>query len=145
MLVSNIEIEIKDNEIKSIIKEAGSMMLQSPSEVQNKTGLANFVTDMDVKIQRFLMEELVIIYPECHFFGKEDTNGNDKNTEGICFFIDPIDGTANYIFGYNHSCVSIGMSIDGVMCAGWVYNPFTNQFWYATQGNGAWLNEKKMR
>ena len=115
-----------------------------PHEVNNKAGMANFVTDMDVKIQQYLIAGLAELYPGCHFFGEEETGGNDHTTTGTCFYIDPIDGTTNYIFGYNHSCVSVGMSEDGKIKAGYVYNPYTDEMYTAERGKGAWLNGRKL-
>lgn len=130
--------------IERIIREASRMMLQDPGEVHGKTGLANFVTDRDVEIQKYLIRELSSLYPGCHFYGEENTGGNDRELDGICFYIDPIDGTTNYIFGYHHSCVSVGMARDGEMVSGYVYNPFTDQFYEAEKGKGAKLNGRPM-
>ena len=75
----------------------------------------------------------------------EDTNGNDHSTKsGFCFFIDPIDGTTNYIFGYHHSCVSVGVSYDGEMIAGFVYNPYVEEFYSAIRGHGSCLNRQQL-
>lgn len=128
--------------MERVIREAGRMMLRDPGEVHGKTGLANFVTDRDVEIQKYLIRELSFLYSGCHFYGEEDTGGNDRKLDGICFYIDPIDGTTNYIFGYCHSCVSVGMARDGEIVAGYVYNPFTDQFYEAEKGKGAKLNGK---
>ena len=130
--------------MRELITAAGKMMLNNRFEVHDKVGTANFVTDRDVEIQKFLIAELSARFPGCTFFGEEDTEGNQHNTSGHCFFIDPIDGTTNYIFGYNHSCVSVGESLDGKMVAGYVYNPFTDDFYYAHRGQGAWLNGKPL-
>ncbi len=130
--------------MKDLIKVAGRMILDGKAAVHDKEGMANFVTDRDVEIQKFLISELSSRFPGCTFFGEEDTEGNQHNTSGHCFFIDPIDGTTNYIFGYNHSCVSVGESLDGIMVTGYVYNPFTDDFYYAHRGRGAWLNGKPL-
>lgn len=126
--------------IERIIRKAGAMMLRDPGQVHGKMSLANFVTDRDVEIQKYLIKELSTVYPGCHFYGEEETGGNDRKLDGVCFYIDPIDGTTNYIFGYHHSCVSVGMAVDGAMKEGYVYNPFTDQFYEARKGKGAKLN-----
>ena len=130
--------------VERVMRTAGKMMLETPGEVHGKAGLANFVTDRDVEIQKYLIRELSALYPGCHFYGEEDTGGNDRELGGTCFYIDPIDGTTNYIFGYRHSCVSVGMAVDGQMIAGYVYNPFTDQFYEAQKGKGARLNGKRL-
>ena len=138
---------IDEKAIEAIIREVGGMILSAHLGEQNihqKTGPANFVTDYDVRIQRFLIEKLSGIVPGCGFFGEEDTEENKRSTEGQVFFIDPIDGTTNFMFDYHNSCVSVGLAEDGVMKAGWVFDPYINCFWSAVKGSGAKLNGKKM-
>jgi len=131
--------------MKDLIVSAGKMMLEGSFAVHDKEGMANFVTDKDVEIQKYLIRELSERYPGCGFYGEEDTEGNQHESRGQCFYIDPIDGTTNYIFGYNHSCVSVGESIDGKMAAGYVYNPFTDEYYEARRGEGARLNGRELR
>ena len=133
--------------IETIIREAGQMILDAHIEKNNihqKTGPANFVTDYDVRIQRFLIDRLGTLAPGCGFFGEEETEGNKRSSEGKVFFIDPIDGTTNFMFDYHNSCVSVGLAEDGVMIAGWVFDPYTDQFWSAKREQGAWLNGKRV-
>lgn len=114
------------------------------NNIHQKTGPANFVTDYDVKIQQFLIDSLSALYPDAGYYGEEDTEGNKRNIEGQVFFIDPIDGTTNFMFDYHNSCVSVGLAEDGEMKAGWVFDPYTDQFWSAERGQGAKLNGKKL-
>lgn len=130
-------------QIETIIREAGGMILSAHIEKNNihqKTGPANFVTDHDVRIQKFLIEKLSRVMPDAGYYGEEDTEGNKRSIEGKVFFIDPIDGTTNFMFDYHNSCVSVGLAEDGAVIAGWVYDPYTNQFWSAERGQGAKLN-----
>ncbi len=134
--------------IEEAVREAGGMILSAHLEkdaIHQKTGPANFVTDYDVQIQKFLISRLSAIVPGCCFFGEEETEGNKQSVEGYTFFIDPIDGTTNFMFDYHNSCVSVGLSLDGTMIAGWVYDPYTDQMWTAVRGQGAFLNGKKLR
>lgn len=146
--VINTKMGAKSNttkDIESIVRYAGQMIKNNvPAEVSNKAGIANFVTEWDVKIQKYLIQELSAVYPDASYFGEEETEGNSHVTSGRCFFIDPIDGTTNYIFGYNHSCVSVGMSLDGIITEGYIYNPFTDDMYTAKKGMGAYLNGRRL-
>lgn len=85
-------------QIEAVIREAGQMILDAhieKNDIHQKTGPANFVTDYDVKIQRFLIDRLSDLYPDAGYYGEEDTEGNKRSIEGRVFFIDPIDGTTN--------------------------------------------------
>ena len=56
-------------------------MLRDPGQVHDKTGLANYVTDRDVEIQQYLIKELSAQYSGCHFYGEEETGGNDRKIQ----------------------------------------------------------------
>ena len=112
--------------------------------IHQKTGPANFVTDYDVRIQTYLIEKLSGIVPGCGFFGEEKTEGNKRSVEGYTFFIDPIDGTTNFMFDYRNSCVSVGLALDGAMIAGWVFDPYKDCLWSAVRCKGAKLNGKRI-
>lgn len=135
--------------IEDMVRHAGMIIkTNSPtaSAVHNKEGAANYVTDYDVQIQKYLIGELSQLFRGSSFYGEEDTDGNNHCiTSGYCFFIDPIDGTTNYIFGYNHSCVSVGVAFEAKMIAGFVYNPYVDLFYSAVRGQGSYLNGQRLR
>ncbi len=64
--------------------------------------------------------------------------------EGICFIIDPIDGTANFVHGQRHSCTSIAMTVDGQTRLGVIYDPYRQELFSACLGRGAWLNGHRL-
>lgn len=135
--------------IEKCVKEAGKMVLNANLDnalVEKKTGDANFCTEYDVKVQKFLIDELSKILPEASFFGEEDTSNNikDMNKEYI-FYIDPIDGTTNFMFNYYHSSVSVGLCQNGEMIAGFVYNPYVDEMYKAVKNEGAFLNDKPLK
>ncbi|MCR4655798.1 MAG: inositol monophosphatase [Lachnospiraceae bacterium] len=135
--------------IEEAVREAGGMILSAhlkESDIHKKTGPANFVTDYDIRIQQLLISTLSGILPGCSFYGEEDTDQNESRVSaGYTFFIDPIDGTTNFMFDYHNSCVSVGLSLAGRLIAGWVYNPYSDQFWSAEKGKGAFLNGKRLK
>jgi len=136
-------------EIEKAVRQAGQMILSAhleKEEIHQKTGPANFVTEYDIRIQQFLIDQFSIILPGCGFFGEEETDGNRHEVgEEYVFFIDPIDGTTNFLFDYHNSCVSVGLAESGKMIAGWVYNPYTDQMYAAFKGHGAYLNGRKLK
>lgn len=142
-------MEIDYKRIEQLVYEAGKIMLQadcSEEIVHEKHGDANFCTDYDVAIQRFLIQNLSEVVPDSSFYGEEDTEGNkssEKNSDYV-FYIDPIDGTTNFMFGYKHSCVSVGLAYQGTIIAGFVYNPYKDEMYTAVKGKGSMLNGRKL-
>ncbi len=115
-------------------------------KVMEKSGHANFCTETDEKIQAFLIDKLSGICPDASFLGEED--GQDvftsKMSKGLCFVIDPIDGTSNFIFAYRPSVISIALLKDGKPYLAVVYNPFDEKMFTAEAGKGAYLNRERI-
>lgn len=119
-----------------IYKSAGDDL-----KIQEKSSNVDLVTEYDKKIQDFLIEELSKIVPDARFLGEEGED-NKELTDGYCFIIDPIDGTTNFIKGFQHSAISVGLAKDKELYIGVVMDPDLNNVYYAQKGKGAFLNGK---
>lgn len=134
-------------EITEIVREAGEILISAVSiedSVEEKEGRANFVTAYDKKVQDFLFERLGEVLPQAVFIGEEEEE-HASLTEGYAFIIDPIDGTTNFMKGYNVSCISVGLLRDGQPDIGVVYNPYLNEMFQAVRGQGAFCNGKQIK
>ena len=101
--------------IEAIVREAGRIVKNAHAgsdQIEKKEGLANFVTEYDVKVQEYLIGEFQKLIPDAAYFGEEATDGNKQqaSADGYTFYIDPIDGTTNFMFDYNFSCISVGLA-----------------------------------
>lgn len=112
-------------------------------DISSKEGRSNFVTCHDLKIQRFLFEELAKALPEAAFVGEEASCRPDVG-RGLVFIVDPIDGTGNFIRGMNYSAVSVALAQDGQIQLAAVYNPYTDELFWAKRGGGAYLNRRRL-
>lgn len=134
------------SKIETIVRKCGDIMLnanRSGFRIDNKSGDANFVTEYDERVQAVLKEELAKAIPKAVFVGEE---GDEKSYsgEGLCFIVDPIDGTTNFIKDYHTSCISVGLVKDGKRYIGVVYNPYLDEMFTAQKGEGAFLNGQKI-
>lgn len=134
-----------ERELEDILRRAGAIVREGASKigsvaVSEKSGNANFVTEYDVAVQRFLETELTKAFPGCAFLAEEE--GEDKKTigSGLTFVIDPIDGTTNFMCGLSRSAVSVALFEDGEAIAGAVLDPFLDELYYAEKGKGAKKN-----
>jgi len=139
--MSTLDLEV----IKGIVCEAGVILKYAnlnKEEIFEKEGDANFVTAFDMRIQKFLIERILEVMPDANFYGEEEEDLNRKEiaTDGYTFIIDPIDGTTNFMFGYNQSCISVGIALNGELVAGIVYNPYVDEMYYAEKGKGTFVN-----
>ncbi len=135
--------------IENIIRKASLIMLSAEEyrnmHIEEKSGSANFVTEYDVKVQRFLERKLKEIIPDCSFLCEEE--GEDENPLGdsYTFIIDPIDGTTNFMLGRRASCISVALSKDKEPIYGAVYDPYHDLYYSAIKGAGAFCNKKPIR
>ena len=128
-------------QIIAAVREAGKIVL-SASDIERATsekGVGNFVTKYDVAVQEYLRGALLAILPEAHFMGEEGREHEDS-LHGLCFIVDPIDGTANFVRGLCCSAISVALARDGELIAGVVYQPYIDEIFYAEKGKGAFRN-----
>src|SRR6266508_2732273 len=107
-------------------------------------GPANFVTKADKRAEEMLYEDLAKARPGYGFIGEEggSREGADKTHTWI---VDPLDGTTNFLHAIPQFAISIALQRDGLIVAGLVYNPATDELYTAERGKGAFANERRMR
>jgi myo-inositol-1(or 4)-monophosphatase len=112
-------------------------------DLQRK-GPADFVTTMDKRTEKILFDELTKARPGYGFVMEESgrVEGSDKSH---VWHIDPIDGTTNFVMGIPIFAISIGLERDGQLVAGLVYNPATEEMYVAEKGQGAFMNNQRLR
>ncbi len=128
----------------SIVQEAAKIALGGAETVLEK-GDANFVTDKDVAVERFLRAELLRAFPEMGFIGEEEDFAADALQKEYTAVVDPIDGTMNFARDMNLSVLSVAILHRGVPYIGVVCNPWTHELFTAECGKGAALNGKPIR
>ncbi len=134
----------------TLIRQCGEFML-SAGDVENcsdniraKSGDADFVTVFDEGVQKKLIDGITAVLPDAHFFAEEKDNFAEDTQRGICFVIDPIDGTTNFIHSLNASAISVAMLYDGEIVLGIVYDPYRDELFSAYKGGGANCNGKRI-
>ncbi|MCW1952394.1 MAG: inositol monophosphatase, partial [Octadecabacter sp.] len=107
-------------------------------------GPGDFVTRADRNAEFLIKEALMEARPTYGFVGEEGTEieGTDPTRRWI---VDPLDGTTNYLHGLPHWAVSIALEHKGQIVIGVIYDPMKDELFYAEKGEGAWMNEKRLR
>ncbi len=131
--------------IIDIIRKAGEIYNSADRDkgVKEKGSAVNLVTKYDKMIQDYIESELLKLIPSARFFD-EESEGENRLTDGWCFIIDPIDGTTNFIKGYQHSGISVALAKDKELVIGVVYDPDLDNMFYAEKGKGAYLNGERI-
>jgi len=130
-----------------LTKKAGKIMILAKNalNIDQKLNSRDLVTEYDKKVQEYIESNLSKTYPEVHYLAEEgDDFGKVDVKKGELFIIDPIDGTSNFINFLNLSTISIAYVVDGETILGVVYNPFTDEYFYAIKGEGAYYNGEKI-
>ncbi|MFL2883496.1 MAG: inositol monophosphatase family protein [Pelagibacteraceae bacterium] len=125
---------------KSMIRDFGEI---EKLQVSTK-GPGDFVTAADKKSEKIIIEELLKAHPDYGILSEEagEINKDNKNHRWI---IDPIDGTMNFLNGIPQFAISIGYEEKGEIISGIIFDPIKDEMFFAEKGNGAFLNNSRMR
>lgn len=121
-------------ELISLVKRTKALLEDSGriSQVTMK-GKSDYVTAADVAVQEFLKKELKERYPLIQFMGEEGES-QDIDFSKQVWILDPVDGTTNLLHHFRMSAVSLALVNNGVPELGIVYQPFTDELFYAIRG-----------
>ena len=125
---------------KSLIRDFGEV---EKLQVSSK-GPGDFVTSADKRTEKIIVNELLNAYPDYGILSEEmgEVNKHNKNNRWI---IDPIDGTSNFLNGIPHFSISIGYEENNSIKCGLIFDPIKNELFFAEQGNGAFMNNSRIR
>ena len=103
----------------------------------------DFVSEVDREAEVRIIEELLKAYPGHSILAEE--SGVIEGKDDYRWIIDPLDGTTNYLHGFPHYAVSIACEHRGRMEHGVIYDPFKQELFAASRGDGATLNNRRIR
>ncbi|ADR19178.1 inositol monophosphatase family protein [Calditerrivibrio nitroreducens] len=131
--------------IINITLTAGKILSEgyfTPIKVDFKNTI-DLVTEYDKKIERYLIDELKKNFPDKKIVSEEYNTDASYDDRGS-FFIDPIDGTTNFVHRFPFCAVSVGYISKNTRC-GVVYNPILDELFFAETGKGAFCNQTEIR
>ncbi len=111
------------------------MRLAGPGQVQTKTSATDVVTAADTAAERLARRLLAQWRPGEPVLGEEE--GGEAAAGRLCWVVDPIDGTVNYLYGLPWYGVSVAVQRDGQSLAAAVAQPAAGRLWSAARGSGA--------
>lgn len=101
------------------------------------------VTDADKAAEKFLVENLAKAFPDDGFLGEEGSNAEGKS--GRRWILDPIDGTKDYARRLPTYSNLLGLEADGEIVVGIANHPVLKEIYYASKGNGAFCNGRRLQ
>lgn len=126
-----------------MIREAGQIaraefLNRTPGQFQLK-GPQDPVTASDRKVEAFVRDAIAGTFAQDAFLGEETGLHDGTGTSGT-WVVDPIDGTDNFARGITHFCVSVAYVQNGTTLLGAIYQPMTDETFFAQAGQGAHRN-----
>ncbi len=128
--------------------KASRSLIRDFGEIENlqvsTKGPGDFVTSADKRTEKILIDELLRAHPEYGIVTEESGIINKANIKNR-WIIDPIDGTLNFLNGIPQFAISIGYEEENEIKCGVIFNPIMNEMFCAEKGNGAFLNNSRIR
>jgi len=106
----------------------------APDEIGTKTSAADWVTSTDLAVERHVRERILERFPHHRVVGEEfgETGGG-----GVSWYVDPVDGTTNFVHGLPWSSFSVVVVDEDGAAAGAVADPYRREVISAVRGEGA--------
>lgn len=129
-------------------RRAGRSLVKDFQEVENlqvsSKSAGDFVSRADIAAEQIIHEQLMDARPNYGWLGEESApiEGKDPTRRWI---VDPLDGTTNFLHGMPHWSVSIALEHKGEIVSAVVYDPPKDEMFVAEKGQGAWMNESRLR
>ena len=102
------------------------------------------VTEADRESEYILAEHLAHLIPGAGIVGEEavhhDPSILDRLDEGVCWIIDPLDGTGNFAKGVGPFGMLVALADQGRPIGGWIFDPLSGRLCSAQAGKGAWID-----
>ncbi|MFD2136414.1 inositol monophosphatase family protein [Novosphingobium resinovorum] len=135
--------------------QGGNRLRRDFGEIEHlqvsRKGPADFVSKADQASERTIWDELRAARPDWGYLFEEAGEIEGDPTKPR-FIVDPLDGTTNFLHGIPHFAISIAVQeprLDGKgwgeVTAGLIYNPVTDESYWAEKARGAWLHDRRLR
>ncbi len=134
--------------VAGFARGAGDLLLEhferlDPSAVRSKTVGRDLVTEADLASERYLVQHLRAAFPGTAIEAEEEIQ--DSQAPGLRWFLDPLDGTVNFVHGLPCFAVSIALYRDEQPLVGCVHLPRLAETFRAAAGAGAYLGERRLQ
>ena len=144
------------NVMEGAARKAARALVRDFGEVEqlqvSRKGPSDFVSAADLRAEKILFHELRkgrpgfgLTMEESGSLPRAEDPDAPKTAGGDRWIVDPLDGTTNFLHGVPHFAVSIAHEEKGQVVAGAVYQPLTDELFWAVRGGGAFLNHRRLR
>jgi len=136
----NVMVSAANKAARGLVRDFGEV---EQLQVSLK-GPSDFVSTADMRAEKVIKAELRKARPDWGFLMEESGVDEGRDTRHR-WIVDPLDGTTNFLHGIPHFAISIALERDGEIVAGVVLNPITDELYWAEKGQGAFMNDRRLR
>lgn len=132
--------------LANTVREAGALALRLfRTELKTWTkGATSPVSEADIAVNDLIEERLRSATPDYGWLSEESADDTSRLHKPLTWIVDPIDGTRAYLARQNDWSVSVALVENGSPLLGAVFAPASNEFFFATRGRGAMLNDSRI-
>lgn len=127
-------------------RAAGKIMMRAMNHMDERKIISktrnDYVSDVDQAAEQEIIQIIRRAYPTHAILAEE--SGKAEGDDFV-WIIDPLDGTTNYLHGFPHFSVSIGIQHKGRLEHGVIYDPLKEELFTASRGEGAMLDNHRLR
>ncbi|MGJ4849995.1 inositol monophosphatase family protein [Bacillota bacterium Meth-B3] len=131
--------------LTELVRSVKAIVMDERNVTQREEkGAFDYVTMVDLEVQKHISGALTKLYPDCQFMGEEGQHLS-LDLDRPTWILDPIDGTTNLIHHHPQCAVALALMVRREIALGIIYSPFTDQLFTAERGKGAFLNNRPIR
>lgn len=148
---------IEYNGIKDIIRAAKELSINAVlkagqvakdhfdnfTELQEKDDFGDVVTEVDLKAEEIILNEIISVFPD-HQIDSEESGNNGKKSDWV-WMVDPLDGTNNFAIGLPIFSTSVTLMYQSEPVLGVIYEPLVNRLYVASKTEGAFCNNNRLQ
>jgi len=135
------------NTATTAVRKAGNIIVRAMQDLNAITvkekARFDYVTEIDQQAEAVILDIIKKAYPD-HAILAEESGQHHANGD-YEWIIDPLDGTKNFIHGLPHLCISVAIKYKGRLEHALIYDPIRDELFTASRGNGARLNNYRIR
>ena len=137
----NVMFKAADKASRRLMRDFGEV----ESLQVSRKGASDFVSQADMAAERTIAEELLKARPDWSLLMEESGQSLAADPDAPMFIVDPLDGTTNFLHGIPQFAISLAVMEKNKITAGLIYDPCRNETFFAEQGTGAFLNDRRIR
>jgi fructose-1,6-bisphosphatase/inositol monophosphatase family enzyme len=145
-VLTDAELDARAELVEQLARWAIDRIPARPAEgeIGTKTSAADWVTETDLAVERHVRESVQARFPDDRIVG-EEFGATDADGARATWYVDPVDGTTNYVHGLPWSSFSCAVVDDAGTAVGAVADPYRREVLSAVRGRGARRDGEPMR